>query len=120
MAPTPPEPDTQELLDRSQGGGVAPGQELLARHHARLRRMVVVRLDPRLAPRVDPSDVVQEALADAARRLPDYARDRPLPFYAWLRQSTLQLIQKLHRYHIRAGKRSPDSEECGTISLPAG
>ena len=39
----------------------------------RLRQMVTVRLDRRLAARVDPSDIVQEALADAARgpgRLP--------------------------------------------------
>ena len=36
--------------------------------------MVAVRLDRRLAARVDPSDVVQEALAEADRRLDDYLR----------------------------------------------
>ena len=34
-----------------------------------LRRMVAVRLDRRLAPLVDPSDVVQEALVDASQKL---------------------------------------------------
>jgi RNA polymerase sigma-70 factor (ECF subfamily) len=45
---------------------------LLKRHRARLRRMVAVRLDGR----VDPSDLVQETLAEAAARLADYLRTR--------------------------------------------
>ncbi len=118
MATPPPEPDTQELLDQSQGGDGAACQELLTRHRARLRRMVEVRLDRRLAPRVDPSDVVQEALADAARRLPEYVRDRPLPFHAWLRQFAWERIQKLHRHHIGAGKRSLTREEAAAVPLP--
>ncbi len=80
--------------------------------------MVEVRLDRRLAPRVAPSDVVQEALADAARRLPEYVRDRPLPFHAWLRQFAWERILKLHRHHIGAGKRSLNREEAGAIPLP--
>ena len=56
------------------------------RYRDRLRRLVAVRLDPRLAARADASDVVQEALADAARKLDGYLRDRPIPFYPWLRQ----------------------------------
>ena len=79
-------PNTEELVDRAAGGDAAARQQLLARHRARLRRMVAVRLDRRLAARVDPSDVVQESLAEAARTLDAYLRDRPLPFYPWLRQ----------------------------------
>ena len=79
-------PDTDLLLDRAAAGDGRARQELLARHRKRLRRMVALRLDRRLAARVDPSDVVQEALADAARKLDGYLRDRPLPFYPWLRQ----------------------------------
>src|SRR6266550_4078148 len=110
MAPPPPEPDTPELLDRTRGGDVAAGQELLTRHRARLRRMVEVRLDRRLAPRVDPSDVVQEALADAARRLDDYLRQRPLPFYPWLRRLAWERLVKLHQRHIGAERRSVTRE----------
>jgi RNA polymerase sigma-70 factor (ECF subfamily) len=80
--------------------------------------MVEARLDRRLPPRVDPSDVVQEALADAARRLPEYVRDRPLPFHAWLRQFAWERIQKLHRHHLGAGKRSLTREEAGAAPLP--
>src|SRR5262249_12629259 len=79
-------PDTEELLDRAGRGDGAARQRLLSRHRHRLRQMITVRLDRRLAARVDPSDIVQEALADAARGLDDYLRDRPVPFYPWLRR----------------------------------
>jgi RNA polymerase sigma-70 factor (ECF subfamily) len=74
-------PDTDELLRRADEGDASAAGELLGRHRARLRQMVAVRIDPRLAARVDPSDVVQEALAEATQKLPDYLRHRPLPFY---------------------------------------
>ena len=109
---TSPEPtDTQELLDRSVRGDVAAWQELLVRHRARLRRMVANRLDRRLGARLDPSDVVQEALANAARHLDEYLRDRPLPFYPWLRQFAWERLCKLHRHHIQAQRRSIDREQ---------
>jgi RNA polymerase sigma-70 factor (ECF subfamily) len=103
---SPAPPDTQELLERSARGDATARQQLLARHRARLRRMVAVRLDPRLGARVDPSDVVQEALADAAGHLDDYLRDRPLPFYPWLRQFAWEQVAKAHRDHIHARRRS--------------
>ena len=109
MSPAPP--DTQELLERSVRGDTAARQELLVRHRARLRRMVAVRLDRRLGARVDPSDVVQEALADAAVHLDEYLRDRPLPFYPWLRQFAWERLVKAHRRHIHAGRRSIVREE---------
>jgi RNA polymerase sigma-70 factor (ECF subfamily) len=107
--------DTPELLERSLRGEVAARQELLIRHHGRLRRMVAMRLDQRLSARVDPSDVVQEALADAAQHLDDYLRHRPLPFYPWLRQFAWERLCKLHRDHIHAKRRSIVREE---IQMP--
>jgi RNA polymerase sigma-70 factor (ECF subfamily) len=109
---TSPAPsDTQELLEQSVRGDAAARQELLARHRARLRRMVALRLDRRLSARLDPSDVVQEALADAARHLDEYLLDRPLPFYPWLRQFAWERLCKLHRHHIHAQRRSIHREE---------
>jgi RNA polymerase sigma-70 factor, ECF subfamily len=104
---TSPAPaDTQELLERSVRGDATARQELLVRHRARLRRMVAIRLDRRLGARLDPSDVVQEALADAARHLDEYLRHRPLPFYPWLRQFAWERLCKIHRHHIHAQRRS--------------
>jgi RNA polymerase sigma-70 factor (ECF subfamily) len=103
--------DTRDLLDRTARGDAAARHDLLGRHRDRLRRMVAVRLDPRLAPRVDPSDIVQEALADAAGRLDDYLREPPLPFYPWLRQFAWERLVKAHRRHIHSRRRSVAREE---------
>ena len=104
-------PDTEELLRRTGAGDPSARQQLLARHRDRLRRMVAVRLDPRLAARVDPSDVVQEAMVDAARKLDGYLRDRPLPFYPWLRRLAWERLVKMHQRHVGAGRRSVTREE---------
>ena len=66
-----------------------------------------------MAARLDPSDVVQEALAQAAQHFDEYLRTRPLPFSAWLRQFAWERLVKLHRRHIRAQKRSVNREEAG-------
>ena len=52
-------------------GDASAVSELFDRHRTRLCRMVSVRMDTRVTARFDPSDVVQEALAEAARKLPD-------------------------------------------------
>jgi len=101
-----PAPDTDELL-----ADLHAPELLLARHRDRLRRMVAIRLDPRLAARADPSDIVQEALAAAAPRLADYARERPIPFYPWLRQFAADRLVDLHRRHLLAARRSVAREQ---------
>src|SRR5579864_4019582 len=103
-------PDTERLLEQASRGDAAARQQLLERYRTRLRRMVAVRMDRRLAARVDPSDVVQESLADAFQNLSDYLRRRPLPFYAWLRQFAWERLLKLHRRHIHTQKRSVTRE----------
>jgi RNA polymerase sigma-70 factor (ECF subfamily) len=54
---------------------------------------------------------VQEALADAAQSLSDYLRDRPLPFYPWLRQFAWERLLQLHRRHVQARQRSVTREQ---------
>src|SRR5262249_6332621 len=105
------QPDTDVLLEQARCGDGPAREQLLTRHRARLLRMVAVRLDRRLATRVDPSDVVQEALAEAALRWQDYLRDRPVPFYPWLRRLAWERLVKLHRRHLHARKRSVLREE---------
>jgi RNA polymerase sigma-70 factor (ECF subfamily) len=87
--------------------------QLLERHRQRLRRMVAVRMDPRLAGRADPSDVVQEALVEATAKLPAFLCERPLPFYPWLRRLAWERLLTLQRRHRHARRRSVDLEEPG-------
>jgi hypothetical protein len=60
---SPADTHTYELLRSARFAGEAVRTELLATHHDRLRRIVTVRIDRRLAPQVTSSDVAQEALA---------------------------------------------------------
>lgn len=101
-----PDPDTDILLDRVAHGDRQARDHLLDRHRGRLREVVAVRLDRRVAARVDPSDVVQETLIEAHRRLDDYLAARPMPFYPWLRRLALDHVVDLHRRHLRSKSRS--------------
>jgi RNA polymerase sigma-70 factor (ECF subfamily) len=112
------DPDTDQLLRRIEEGDAAARELLLARHRDRLRRMVALRLDPRLQARVDPSDVVQDTLAEADAKLSDYARRRPLPFYPWLRRLAWEHLVRLHRRHVLARRRSVSREEVRAAPLP--
>ena len=105
------ESEAEELLARAAGGDLQARQRLLGLHRDRLRKMVAVRLDRRIAARVDPSDVVQETLAAAAAGLSDYLRRRPLPFYPWLRQIAWDRLIEVHRGHVQAAGRSVRREE---------
>jgi len=102
---------THELVDRARRGDEVARQHLLEHYRGYLKRMVAVRLDRRLAARVDPSDVVQETLVEAARRLDDYLREPPLPFYAWLRQLAGERVIDTHRRHVTAQRRSVTLEQ---------
>ena len=79
-------------------------------HRHRLRKMVAVRMDNRMNPRVDPSDVVQDVMIKAIANLPDYLKERPIPFYPWLRQLAWQQIVESFRKHVLAKRRSVDQE----------
>jgi RNA polymerase sigma-70 factor (ECF subfamily) len=112
------DPDTDVLMARAAEGIREARDQLLERHRPRLRRLIRLRLDRRLAARVDPSDVVQESLAEAAAKLSEYLRKRPMPFYPWLRGLALERLVSLYRWHIRTGKRSVRREERALPALP--
>lgn len=101
---------TVELLRRAAEGDEDALAELLGMHRERLRRMIAIRLDRRLYGRVDASDIVQEAVVEAARRLPAYAAAPPMDFYLWLRQLAAQKLIDAHRHHLGAKKRSAGQE----------
>jgi RNA polymerase sigma-70 factor (ECF subfamily) len=93
-------------LDAAARGDSAAWGAVLAGNRDRLRRMVALRLDRRLQGRIDPSDVIQEAYLEAARRLPEYLRERaPMPVFLWLRFLTAQALETLHRRHLGAQAR---------------
>lgn len=104
------ESETNRLLNLAAAGDAAAKQTLLDRNRGKLKEMVQLRIDRRIAARIDPSDVVQEALLAAVRRFDDYLRDRPIAFYPWLRRIALERLLDLRRRHIVASRRSVDRE----------
>jgi RNA polymerase sigma-70 factor (ECF subfamily) len=98
--------DTAMLLQCAANGDAVARAELLERHRDRLRRMLAVRMDSRLSRRIDPSDIVQETLVQADKRLDKYLDERPLPFYPWLRQLAWDQLVAFHRKHVLASRRT--------------
>jgi RNA polymerase sigma-70 factor (ECF subfamily) len=108
--------DTEKLLDRAAGGEAGAVTQLLVRYRGRLKAMVAARIDPRLAARVDPSDIVQDVLFQAAKRFPQYLAERPVAFYPWMRQMAWERLIDLHRRHLRSRSRSVNREEPHGVS----
>jgi RNA polymerase sigma-70 factor (ECF subfamily) len=102
---------TQQLLDGVRGGDPGAVNALLERHRDALRRMIDVRMDKRLQQRVDASDIVQEVLVDANRRLAEYLRDAAMTFQLWLRHIARDRLIDAHRRHREAARRSLDREQ---------
>ena len=107
---------TTALLDRLRGGDAAAVGELFELHRGRLWRMLSVRLDQRVARRVSPDDVLQEAFLDVAARLGEYLERPAVPFYVWLRFLVVQRMQAAHRAHLGAKIRAVAQE----AAAPAG
>lgn len=107
----PNTPETQALLDQVKLGEAAAVERLLTVHREPLRRMIGMRLDPALAARVDASDVVQDVLLEAHKRLNDYLRNPAMPFHLWLRHIAKDHVIDAHRRHRQAQRRSLDREQ---------
>ena len=106
---TDPE-DLAALLAQAAAGDERALDQLFSRYRKRLKQMVRLRLNRRLQGRIDDSDVLQEAYLEAAKRLPEYLADRPLPFFLWLRHLTGEKLIDAHRRHLGAKMRDAAQE----------
>ena len=102
--------DLDDLLERVQRGDQRALVTLFTRCRDRLRRIVRLRLDRRLQGRIDPSDVLQEAYLDVARRAGEYVMNPSIPVFLWLRLITGQRLAALHRQHLGAQMRDAGQE----------
>ncbi len=100
---------SSDLQSAAAGDAQALGR-LLDEHRDRLRRMVRLRMDRRLQGRIDPSDVIQDAYAEATTRFDEYAQNQAMPFFLWLRFLTGQRLMALHRRHLGAQARDASRE----------
>ncbi len=96
-------------IDRAEPLSALP--VLLEQFRSRLRTLVELRIDRRIRARVDASDIIQEAFADAARRFPEYEQERKMSPYIWLRFLTLQQLVHAHRRHLGVHSRTAKLEQ---------
>jgi RNA polymerase sigma-70 factor (ECF subfamily) len=107
-------PDPQQnarLIDEARQGDADAGARLLDFHRATLRRIIDNRLDPGISRREDASDIVQNVMIEAHRRLGQYLVNPTMPFQLWLRHIAQDHIIDAHRRHRQAQRRSLDREQ---------
>lgn len=107
----PEQQPTEHLLKQALDGDDNAVNQLMDRHRNSLRQLVRMRLDQKIQKRVDVSDVVQDVLVEANRRLQRYLNDPIMPFHLWLRQIAKDRIIDAHRRHRVSAKRSIDREQ---------
>src|SRR5262245_13776729 len=108
-------PRTQALLQRLRAGERDALALLYDHYRPRLRQMLRLRMDARIAARVDDSDVLQEAYLDAARQLPAYLDQPRVAVYIWLRGLVWDRLFNLQRHHLGTQRRAVQRE----VPLPA-
>jgi RNA polymerase sigma-70 factor (ECF subfamily) len=102
--------DDLELIRRGIRSGEVKLGDLLTKHRDRLRRLIELRLDPRVKGRVDASDVIQETQITAVHRIEEYLADPEVPLFVWLRFLALQTVTDAHRRHLGAKARNASRE----------
>lgn len=109
---------TNELLAQARQGDETAINQLMDGHRNSLRQLVRMRLDQKIQRRVDVSDVVQDILVEANRRLQKYMDNPIMPFHLWLRQIARDRMIDAHRRHRVSSRRSVDREQ--PIAAPRG
>jgi RNA polymerase sigma-70 factor (ECF subfamily) len=114
-------PDAQQtevLLAEARGGDAGAVNRLLERHRDAVRQMIDLRMDRVLKRRVDASDIVQEVLVEANRRLRDYLANPIMPFRLWLRQMAKDRLIDAHRRHRQTARRNMNREQPLAVAAP--
>lgn len=99
-----------DQLYRASGGDTFALCELLKDNLGRIQRMIELRLDRRLAARIDTNDVLQEIQLCVFKEIANYPLQLNIPFYVWLRGIAVNKLQELHRYHLGTQKRAATRE----------
>ena len=107
----PKSENTEQLLAHVRAGESDAVGKLLDRHREAVRRMIDLRMEPVLKRRVDASDLVQDVLIQANRRLDSFLENPIMPFHLWLRQMAKDRLIDAHRRHRGAARRTMDREQ---------
>ena len=98
-----------ELVELAKAGNQDALAQLFTHYKRQLRTMIALRMDTNLKGRLDPSDVLQDAWVDVARKLGNYDPAR-MSFFVWLRLVASERLIACHRKHVGTQKRDPRRE----------
>ena len=90
---------------RLRDNATAALAEAFSEYRERLLRTIRFRLDPILAGRVDPEDVLQEAWIAASERTQHFLENESLSLFVWLRLIVGQTLTDVQRRHLGAQMR---------------
>lgn len=99
-----------DLIRRARAGDREALGELLDAHRGYLRDLAQKLLNPRVAARIDASDVVQQTCLSIHKRIAEFQGDDAAQFVAWLRQVHERNIQNVVRDQ-QAQKRAAGRDE---------
>jgi len=97
--------DVASLLAGARDGDLGNLGELLSHYRKYLLVLATAQIEKRLAPRVSPSDIVQETMLKAQRHLAQFRGQSEKEFLAWLRQILATRLARFVEEHLLAAKR---------------
>jgi RNA polymerase sigma-70 factor (ECF subfamily) len=100
----------EALIEQARGNRDALG-ELLERYRAYLLLISQHQIDPKLAVRCSPSDVVQETLAEACQGFDRFTGSAEAEFSAWLRAIHQHNLDDAARRHLVSQGRAAGREQ---------
>ena len=84
-------------------------------HRERLWKIVHFRMDVRMAGRLDPDDILQDAFLEACKRLHHYSAENQFSPFVWLRMMVRQTLIDSHRRHVQTKQRDATKEVSGPV-----
>ena len=112
------EADELETISKFRAGKEAALASYFDAHRWELQKMIRLRLDRRLARRLDDSDIIQEAYVDSCTRLESYLESPQIPPAAWIRRLARQVVARIQREHFSTQKRDVRREAYETTLFP--
>lgn len=110
MGSSTKESTKSNALERLREGDEDALAELFAKYRDRLYHIISVRMDRRLAGRVDADDVLQEVYLDASSRIHHFVKNHSGSFFVWVRLIATQTMANVFRRHLDAQKRDAKRE----------
>ena len=99
------EVDLDDLLSSARRGDRTGVGELLTHYRNYLMLLASTQIERRLAPRVSPSDVVQETMLKAHRNFAQFKGQSERELLAWLREILVTSLARFVEQHVLASKR---------------